>query len=496
VSGYHLPASSGGSTQGPALLAQHEIRGPLPEARNLTYRPRQFAAGSGVDDATWGTQRVDNPGPYAGWDILATPNEGITRIADRADWLVLRLNRPAVLAVVWRCCETPIGWLGGWQPGPPVVVNGASLPTFTRHVGAGETVLGGVYDPGTVPGPHATRNTYWVLFAEDNGQPSPPPAVPAGQAIPQPNATCPGWVHDQYTATGPDGRRYATWHPQIDPVYWCYFRHDHGSDPAQFAPSYHPLYGYASGAAGMDEPHAGNKTYVFDDGQGRRWLFSQHFGTASVDRACVRFHEVGVAVASSSGEVLADLHFMGDFGKAVANTTGARITPSNCPNQAAEADADGSRGERQLPVVTSGAVGYEPWRLDEHLTTLGLTGGLTFNTTDAILFCADNNCNRGVATGSSGTKRFFTYTRGFGITAAGAASGTFYTDPEGRATVSAGQPGAVRQFVKPGLTVSVPYLGDNQTCYTTDPWTARYRCDATLNQGLPTELENAIQPPN
>jgi hypothetical protein len=449
-----------------------------------------------VDDASWGDQRVDNPGPYAGWDVLAMPNEGITRIADRADWLALGLNRPARLAVVWRCCENPTGWLSGWEPGPEVVVNGASLPTYTRRVGAGEVILGGVYDPGAVPGPHAARDSYWVLLGEEDGRPSAAPAVPAGREAPRPNETCPAWVHDQYSATGPDNRRYATWHPQIDPVYWCYFRHDHGSDPTRFSPSYRPLYGYASTAAGSDEPHPGFKSYVFDDGGGRRWLLSQHFGTGSVDRACVRFHDVAVAVAAAgSGEVLADLQFMGDFGKAVVNANGEPLTPSRCPGQAAASNADGSRGERQLPVLTRGAIGYEPWRLDEHRTILGLTGGLTFNTPDAVVMCNDVICDRPIPTGSTGTLRFFTYSRGFGITAGGL-SGTFYTDPYGRAPSAAGQPGAVRQYVRPGLSVSVPYFGDNQTCHSSDPWGGLYRCDATLAQGLPAALENAIQPPN
>src|SRR5262249_48533407 len=215
---------------------------PQPEARPIPSPPRQCVGGAVMPDASWGGQRVDDAGPYAGWDVLPTPNEGITRIADRSDWLAMRLNRPAVLTVVWRCCPTPPSWLAGWQPGAPVVVNGQSLPTFTRRFDAGDVTLGGAYDQGAVPDPHATRDTYWVLLAEQDGRPSADPAVPAGQQVPQPNQTCPAWVHDQYTTTGPDGRRYATWHPQIDPVYWCYFPHDHGSDPSPLSPGHQPPY--------------------------------------------------------------------------------------------------------------------------------------------------------------------------------------------------------------------------------------------------------------
>ena len=146
-------------------------------------------------------------------------------------------------------------------------------------------------------------------------------------------------------------------------------------------------------------------------------------------------------------------------------------------------------------MLTRGAIGYEPWRLDEHRTILGLTGGLTFNTPDAVVMCNDVICDRPIPTGSTGTLRFFTYSRGFGITAGGL-SGTFYTDPYGRRAVRRRPAGAVRQYVRPGLSVTVPYFGDNQTCHSSDPWGGLYRCDATLAQGLPAALENAIQAPN
>jgi hypothetical protein len=486
---------SGGTPQ-PALLAQYEVRGPLPEARNTAYRPRQFAAGAVIADATWGGQTVGSPGPYAGWDVLPTPNEGIMRIADRDDWLALRLTRPAALAIVWRGGDAVPGWLDGWARGADVVVNGGAERTYTRQVAAGEVTLGGVYNPGAVPGPHATLDTYWVLVGEASGLPSPAPAVPPGQPVPQPNQTCPSWVHDRYSAAGPDGRQYASWHPQIDPVYWCYFRHEHGSDPALLGASYRPLFGYASTAAGIDEPHTGFKSYAFGDGQGRRWLVTHHFGTGSVNRACTRFHELQVAAASeSSGEVLADVHLLADFGKSVANTTGEPLTPAACRDQAAQ--AGGSTGARLLPVLTRQALAYEPWRMDGAGTVAGLTGAFTLNTVDAVVICNDVACDRDVVTGSTGTQRFFTYTRDLGINASAAAGGgTYYTDAYGRVVVGPGQSGALRQYVKPGLAIGLPYYGDNQTCHTNEPWQAWYTCDASLSQGLSIMLENAIQAPN
>jgi hypothetical protein len=38
-------------------------------------------------------------------------------------------------------------------------------------------------------------------------------------------------VHDRYSTLGPDGKRYPTWHPPVDPLTGCGFGHEHGRDP-------------------------------------------------------------------------------------------------------------------------------------------------------------------------------------------------------------------------------------------------------------------------
>src|SRR5439155_535816 len=131
--------------------------------------------------------------------------------------------------------------------------------------------------------------------------------------------------------------------------------------PALLRPGYRPAYGYVSARAGEQEAHTGFKSYAFTDEQGHRWLVTHHFGTGGLARACARFHAVDVAaVDTGSGALLADLHFMGDFGKAAVNTTGLPLTPPMCPSQAAVADADQSLGVRLLPSLADGSVGYEP----------------------------------------------------------------------------------------------------------------------------------------
>jgi hypothetical protein len=477
---------------GRVLLARYGIN--LPNAgvdwSKVAYRPRQFANGLVVPDPTRGPLRVDNAGTYAGWDFFPTYNWSVHRAATAPDWQELQLNRAATLAVVWRGGPAVPQWLAGWTKGPVVGAGGKQFPTYRRRVAAGRVTLGAVYDPGAQPGPNVTRDTYWVLLAEDNGTPSPQPPVPAGRERPRPNETCPGWVHDQYVAAGPDGKAYPTWHHLIEPVYWCYHRHEHGSNPQHFAPQQQPLFGYVAAAHGMNEAHEGFKTSVFDDGRGNRWMITHHFGTAGLARACNRFHTVGIAVRRASDNLLlADLHLMADFGRAVVNATQAPLTPPTCPDQAADALAAGSTGIRQLPAQSAGPVFYEPWRFHATRNVLGLTGTLTFNTPDPIVICNTATCDQPIATGKSGSDRFLTPNDGFGLVA-GANTGTFYTDALGKRLVSKGEAGAVRQYVHPAARLALTPGGGNGHYFDLNAWGQPFIFGKPTN--IPTNREGSI----
>src|SRR5262249_17923534 len=151
---------------------------------------------------------------------------------------------------------------------------------------------------------------------------------------------------------------------------------------------------------GMAEPHTGFKTYVFDSQTGTRWMVTHHFGTGGIARACTRFHTVDVAVRSlATGELLADLHLMGDFGKSVVNNTQVPLSPPSCPDQAAL--AAGSSGIRMIPSSADGAVGYEPWRTDFGGTILGLQESFTVNTPDGLVICNSSVCDQAVTTGAT-----------------------------------------------------------------------------------------------
>ena len=53
-----------------------------------------------------------------------------------------------------------------------------------------------------------------------------------GLWVPSGTDTCTPAIHDSYSTVGPDGLRYPTWHPPVDPATGCTFGHEHGRDPS------------------------------------------------------------------------------------------------------------------------------------------------------------------------------------------------------------------------------------------------------------------------
>lgn len=268
-----------------------------------------------------------------------------------------------------------------------------------------------------------------------------PGPAPAPQSAGLP--VCSQAVHDRYMAVGPDGVRYPTWHPQIDAYYHCAFDHEHGSDPALVLPGYKPLYGYS--ARGMPEGHPGFKGYAFSAG-GYKWYITQHQGSSNaVKAACVQFHTLDVLAVDSTGQRVADVHLMADFGRAAANETYATL-PTGC------AQPTDSTGVREFSIVSLHNIGYEPWRVDKRDPWPGLRlQSITFNVLNPQTACADVTCTVALARQDPnvgpaiGTYRFLTLYPGFGIQATGAYSGTFSTDMHGA------MPGDTQQYILPGL---------------------------------------------
>ncbi|MEO8140752.1 MAG: hypothetical protein ABI742_13945, partial [Gemmatimonadota bacterium] len=71
----------------------------------------------------------------------------------------------------------------------------------------------------------------------DGGYSGTGPIQETGQAVqfgiwtPGTGDTCTPAIHDRYSVVGPDGKRYNTWHPPVDPATGCSFGHEHGRDP-------------------------------------------------------------------------------------------------------------------------------------------------------------------------------------------------------------------------------------------------------------------------
>jgi hypothetical protein len=503
------PAGAGVLLDNYYFLYRDAERGIYPQS---VYRPRQLAVGVGVADPSWGTFTVSNAGPYTGWDLLVTANRDSFRTATDADWLTLKLRRPTTVGLVWRGPGAAPGWLAaqGYAASSPIVTSGGggnqagSHTVYTKTVSAGTLVV-----PAARHQIGGAGNTWWLVLAESGGTPSAPPAVPSGQAAPIPNETCPAWVHDQpaYMALGSNGELFHSWHRPIDPVYWCYLRHEHGDDPSLIHPDYRPRYHEAAAAGGDTEFAEGFKGLSWvDPASGAIIHVVTHFGTSNVNSVCKRFHEMSIA-ASLGGTVVADVTFLGDFGEAVQNNTNEvphRMSHPNCPGGIA---APGSTGHRQMPVMTSiypggspNPVFYEPWRLDMRSTMLGVNlRDWNINNPDPATICNDISCSQTVVTGKPGAQRFGIYQPGSGITTPAHANGSgfFWTNAYGTELRSAGDPGALRQFVRPGTAITLTALQNTQECAAQFPMGDRIStCPFGSNHGVVRNPEGSLRLPN
>ncbi|MGE5224945.1 MAG: hypothetical protein ACM3PY_21120 [Omnitrophica WOR_2 bacterium] len=174
---------------------------------------------------------------------------------------------------------------------------------------------------------------------------------------------CPAFVHDRYTTTGPDGKKYPTWHPSVDPVYRCYFDHEHGSDPHSyigFAQSGLPAFGYTAAQAGIQESHAGYKVYVTNnDLNGHAWMILLNQDTSTPQRALTQFYTVDWHISSLDGKPLANLHLLGDFGYAYANCEEAGREP--IPGDSIRGDLSQGQHREILTTTCAPIRTYENW---------------------------------------------------------------------------------------------------------------------------------------
>lgn len=155
------------------------------------------------------------------------------------------------------------------------------------------------------------------------------------QVDPQILGSCPESVHDWFTAVGPDGNTYRTWHPvtvKLDPSNpdspTCSFAHEHGDPPHPNAPL--PYFGYAAYHGGqMDviRQHEGYKVFTHKQGQRNGWdtteltnvnpdidtQFWVHQGSWSTSRLSDKYHDVGFWSRDAGGRIT-EIYFLANTG--------------------------------------------------------------------------------------------------------------------------------------------------------------------------------------
>ncbi len=195
------------------------------------------------------------------------------------------------------------------------------------------------------------------------------PSVAFGLWQPGPGE-CSAAIHDRYSTVGPDGKRYPTWHPPVDPLTGCSFGHEHGRDPRGSA-LYREVgdipFGYANeqlDAANMGlrrhEDHVGHKIEWENDvrlgpksGAGAvidvrcDVLTKLHQGTHSRDAFTNNLHELAYHIRCSDRTmlhvtVLSAIGKPGEFERTCGGTVQVGpATPVNSP---------AGNGRRKIPT--------------------------------------------------------------------------------------------------------------------------------------------------
>jgi hypothetical protein len=187
--------------------------------------------------------------------------------------------------------------------------------------------------------------------------------------------SCTAAVHDQFAVTGPDGKRYPTWHPPVDPATGCTFGHEHGRDPrgsklyalvgaVPFGVANEALLSWQPGAM-RHEDHVGHKVEWENDVQlhysvnGARvpfgvtcdWMAKLHQGTHSPDALVNNTHEIFYTVRCSDGTflqatVLSRIDRVARFERGCAKGTFVKTDLTPMPGQL------NGRGTRLIPDRT------------------------------------------------------------------------------------------------------------------------------------------------
>ncbi len=302
-----------------------------------------------------------------------------------------------------------------------------------------------------------------------------------------------------------DGETVGTWHPQIDPVYWCSFGHEHGTDPRVIPGAPFVGYQYLADKVPQDEPDMGFKETIFRTTGGSYVRFIDHVSTASVRRVCARHHTVYVMVYDASGNEVFRTGFKADFGasEAADRDDSPLITPTNCGYDMAELAESLPNGFEKRIRTTADSGEYEQWKSEETVETsnLGMEFNHEFDIRDPFTFCPNLTCDtvtlHSPDRDQTSTRRQMDNTRGSeGFTfnsALALRTGTFYTDPFGTGLVDPGADNATEHYIQPGFYLNLAsVLTDPDHCAAIDPWTMFYSCtDPSVGK---VNISNGLDP--
>ena len=201
-------------------------------------------------------------------------------------------------------------------------------------------------------------------------------ATAYGMWNPSGTDTCTRELHDSYSVVGPDGLRYPTWHPPVDPT-GCTFGHEHGRDPRGsnlYAETGDIPFGYANqhlaesgfGAA-RNEDHFGHKI-EWENGMVMQAgntgtatleircdvLTKLHQGTHSPDAFTNNLHEVAYHIRCTDGTAFSAtlLTPIGTPGELVAACDRERHVPVGTATPANSPDGGGKRAVPDAACVT------------------------------------------------------------------------------------------------------------------------------------------------
>jgi hypothetical protein len=431
--------------------------------------------------------KITNCGVFCGWDIFpfGRVRGGIAQGTD-AKWAEFEVNRPTMVGYVVRDGGGPPPWLAqqGWVDSGTLGVSNPEKGwtdnhrVFTKDFPAGRIAI---------PGPSRTgesRILPWILFAEAGG------AAPTMPASYTPNQKCADAVHNAIkNRTG-----YLTWHLPYDTKSWCYFTHEHGSNPALIfgadVGANMPEYGYFDQFPGHKESHFGHKGYAITVWPEADFYVTHHFGATGVGRfnTCEqRFHLVEVSAMNKAHTVLLyKIRMMADYGEVSGVSKSGddpaddhSINPPGCPDGNAQAAADAIAGGYQPGARREGiaeffdppnpaGLSYGPWRFaKKYCLTLAIcngqggSGAFVVNTQDALdSYRSHTDLTMISDFDRSGTARFLTINETtFGCptnlpATKRDANGYWYTDMMGVTVYDlANRPAsAVRQYCRPGWT--------------------------------------------